>query len=203
MSGSFWGGLGRKVAKNWKVNLQTDASFNRNPFILNNIKEIQKNYSLSLEPEIEYYLENKFSFNFNIEVARNFNKIADNNWNAFWALDPSLTLKYAPIKKWKIKSDITYNYKQKSTPFNTDFKRVQWNAFTSFDLTKKRNLQATFTVKDILNQNNGYSRYFSGNIISESNNLAIRRYWLVGLIWKFNKSKIEKKDDSDDDDEFF
>jgi hypothetical protein len=201
-SGSCWGGIGRKISKRWKATLQTDLSMNRNPFVLNDITKIQKSYSISLNPEIEYYLEDKFSFNFDMDVGNNLNKLDDNQWNTFWTLDPSVTLKYVPIKRLKLKTDITYSYQEKTPPFNTAFNRITWNAFTSYDINKKRTIQATLTVNDILNQNNGYSRYFSGNILTESNNLTIRRYWLVGLVWKFNKSKIQKKDD-DDDDEFF
>lgn len=201
-SGSFWGGIGRKISKRWKANLETDLSFNQNPFVLNAVSQLQKSYSVSINPELEYYMEDKFSFSLDFEVGNNLNKLGKNEWNSFWTLDPGVTLKYMPVKRWKIRTDFTYSYKQKTPPFNTSFNRITWNAFTSYDVNKKRTIQATFRVQDILNQNNGYSRYFSGNILTESNNLTIRRYWLVGLVWKFNKSKIQKKDD-DEDDEFF
>lgn len=200
-NGSFWGGLGRKLNTFWKTSLNADLSLNRNPFIVNAIQQIQKGFIFSIDPSIEYYIEDKFSFEFEIEIGNNLNKMGDKAWVSFWSLEPSFTLKYMPIKRWRIRTDISHTYQQKTPPYNTDFNRTIWNAFMSFECNKSRTLSTTFTVRDILNQNNGYNRYSSGNILNESNNLTIRRYWLVGLIWKFNKSKVKKNED--DDDEFF
>ena len=202
VNASFWGGIGRKVSKNWKLSVNSDVSLSRNPFVLNNLEQIQKGATFSITPSLEYYLEDKFSFDFDVEVNNNLNKMGANSWNSFWSLEPSITLKYMPIKRWKIRTDISHEYQQKTPPFNTAFNLTMWNAYTSYDLNKRRTLIATFTLRDILNQNNGYTRYFSGNMLTESTNLTIRRYWLLGLVWKFNKSKV-KKNDEDDDDEFF
>ena len=45
-----------------------------------------------------------------------------------------------------------------------------------------------FSVNDILNDNNGYTRYLNGSNVYESNRLVIKRYWLLTLTWNFTKS---------------
>lgn len=199
-NGSFWSGVRRRLNRKLSGGLDFDFSISRNPYLQQSIKLFQQSNQFSFNPNCSYYIENRFSASIDLNVGRAYNKVGDGSWNAYWKADPTLELKYSPFKKWRIQTDLNLDYQQKAPPFNADFKRLYWNASTAYDLNKRRTWSATFSIKDILNQNNGYNRSFYGNTISEVNNLTIRRNWLAGFVWKFNKSKIEKKEE---DDEFF
>jgi len=45
---------------------------------------------------------------------------------------------------------------------------------------------------DMLNQNIGYSRYISRNIIQETNYQSIAGYFLLSFAWKFSKNNTGK-----------
>eukprot|EP01030_Chromulinospumella_sphaerica_P023789 gene23789-23839_t len=67
-----------------------------------------------------------------------------------------------------------------------DFKILQsrflwanWNAYVEKKFLKKSQLAARFSVFDILNQNLGFSRNASGNIITQNSYSTIRRYAML------------------------
>jgi hypothetical protein len=201
-SGSVWSGLRRRINSKFSGGVNLDYTMRRSPYMQNAGKFFQQSQSFSCSPNISFYIEKKLSVSLNADFGRAYNKVGKSGWNAFWKADPTVEIKYSPVKRWRLQTELNLDFQQKAPPFSSDFKRLYWDAFTAFDLNKKRTLSATFTIKDILNQNNGYDRNFDGNTISEDNNLTIRRNWLAGITWKFNKSKIVKKNE-DDDDEFF
>lgn len=196
--GTMWAGVRRKLNTVWSGGIDFDMNMGRTPYMQEAQKLFQNNYGLSFRPNIRYYLENKFSVSLDMAVGRQYNKVGSNNWTAYWTSQPELELKFSPLKRMRFSTEISLDYRQKTPPFRTDFKRLYWHANAEADLNKKRNLIWTFTVRNILNQHYGYSRNFYGNTIAEVDNLTLRRYWLTGITWKFNKSKIKKEAEDDD-----
>ncbi|HUN03688.1 MAG TPA: hypothetical protein PLS00_12590, partial [Niabella sp.] len=52
---------------------------------------------------------------------------------------------------------------------------------------KKNTYVVKLTVNDILNQRNGYNRNFGSSSFTETYNSVLRRHFLLGFIWNFNK----------------
>jgi predicted adenine nucleotide alpha hydrolase (AANH) superfamily ATPase len=55
-------------------------------------------------------------------------------------------------------------------------------------ISKNDQWETKLYVNDILNQNLGISRNVNSNFISETTNQTIQRYFLLSLIWNFNKN---------------
>ena len=48
-------------------------------------------------------------------------------------------------------------------------------------------LKATVSGNDLLNQNTGYNRTGSANVLTQERYTTIRRYFMFSLTWDFNK----------------
>ncbi|MGY3211524.1 outer membrane beta-barrel family protein [Mucilaginibacter sp. HD30] len=103
----------------------------------------------------------------------------------------SLSL-YLPAKL-QLATDITYTFVGKSRSFDENFKRTLWNATVSKSFLKENNLKLSLSAYDLLNQNNGFSRSASGNIITQSNFTTIRRYLMFSISWDFNQVNSKKQ----------
>jgi hypothetical protein len=62
-----------------------------------------------------------------------------------------------------------------------------WNATISKKFTKTDAFKMSFSGRDLLNQNIGFSRSANGNMIMQNNYTTIRRYFLFSLTYDFNK----------------
>jgi hypothetical protein len=93
---------------------------------------------------------------------------------------------YLPAK-FEISSDARYQYRAKTQSFNTNFSRVIVNAAINRKFLKSESLKLAVSVNDLLNQNKGFERSASGNMIIENRYTTIKRYFMASLIWDFNK----------------
>jgi hypothetical protein len=93
---------------------------------------------------------------------------------------------YLPAK-FEISSDARYQYRAKTQSFNTNFSRVIVNAGINRKFLKSESLKLALSVNDLLNQNKGFERSASGNMIIENRYTTIKRYFMASLIWDFNK----------------
>ncbi|MCX2477592.1 TonB-dependent receptor [Pedobacter sp. MC2016-15] len=89
--------------------------------------------------------------------------------------------------KFEINTTGEYEYRAKTQSFNTDFHRFIWNASFSKKFLKSDGLKLSLSVNDLLNQNVGFSRTASGNMITQSNYTTIKRYFMGSIAWDFNK----------------
>lgn len=93
---------------------------------------------------------------------------------------------YFPLKM-ELASDANYEYRAKTQSFNSDFKRLLWNVRLSKSFLKSDNLKLILSVNDLLNQNKGFDRSASGNMITQNSYTTIRRYYMASLVWDFSK----------------
>ena len=93
---------------------------------------------------------------------------------------------YLPLK-FQIASDGNYEWRGKTETFNSDFHRTLINASVAKTFLKGDNLKLSLAVNDLLNQNAGFERTVSGNFITQNTYTTIRRYFMVSVVWDFNK----------------
>jgi len=55
---------------------------------------------------------------------------------------------------------------------------------------KDENLKISVSGNDLFNQNVGFSRNANGNTITQDSYTTIKRYFMVSVIWDFNKFGI-------------
>ena len=88
--------------------------------------------------------------------------------------------------KTQITSDANYLYQQKTQSFAEDFNRLIWNTTLTKNFLKAESLKLSLTGNDLFNQNIGFSRRATSNMISQNSYTTIKRYFLVSLSYDIN-----------------
>lgn len=89
--------------------------------------------------------------------------------------------------KFEVESDADYTYRAPTQNFNTSFSKLIWNSYIAKTFLKSDNLKVMVTGNDLLNQNQGFNRYVYGNTIAQNTNTTIKRYFMLSVVWDFNK----------------
>jgi hypothetical protein len=89
---------------------------------------------------------------------------------------------------WKMifDTDCTFSFRQRTSVFDKNNNVVLWNAALEKNLFNNV-FSLRMSVHDILDQNKGFSRMVSGNLIIENNQSILRQYWLLSLTWNLGK----------------
>ena len=88
--------------------------------------------------------------------------------------------------KIQISSDGQYQYTAATQSFNNDFKQTIINASLTKSFLKSEALKIVLRGNDLLNQNSGFTRSASSNLITEERYTTIRRYYMLSVVWDFN-----------------
>lgn len=89
--------------------------------------------------------------------------------------------------KFQISSDADYQFSSKTQTFDQDYSKLLWNAYFVKTFTKAENFKITLMCNDILNQNSGFNRNISGNMITQDYSTTIKRFFMLTLVWDFSK----------------
>jgi hypothetical protein len=89
--------------------------------------------------------------------------------------------------KLELSTDGQYQYNAATESFDDEFKRFIWNAALTKKFLKTENLRLSLSGRDLLNQNKGFNRFAYENRFTETNNTTIKRYFMLSLVWDFNK----------------
>ncbi|QEM12307.1 outer membrane beta-barrel family protein [Mucilaginibacter rubeus] len=154
----------------------------------NDVLNETKSYSYSGSVRLSKYKEKKYdawvsagpTYTIN---SSSLNTVLNNNGRGFNA-NGGFNI-YLP-GKFQIGSDGNYTYNAPTKSFPQDFKRFLWNANISRTFFKDA-LKASVTGNDLLNQNTGYNRTGSANVLTQERYTTIRRYFMFSLTWDFNK----------------
>jgi len=98
---------------------------------------------------------------------------------------------YLP-RKFQLSANANYQYNSKTETFDQNFSRVIINASLSKLFLKEQALKLSLSGNDLLNQNTGFNRNISGNLITQSNYTTIKRYFMISLSYDFNKVGVNK-----------
>lgn len=93
---------------------------------------------------------------------------------------------YLPFKLM-ITGNGNYQYIAKTQSFDRDFSKLLINTTLAKAFFTNESLKITLTGNDLLNQNIGFTRYVSGNMITQSSYTTIKRYIMLSVVWDFNK----------------
>ncbi|MEP6627329.1 MAG: outer membrane beta-barrel family protein [Ginsengibacter sp.] len=193
ISMNLYGGFGVKLKKlDLRLNVSPSLSYNKYADIINNKKSFSETFapggsiglSKSKEKKYDVYLQNYFTYNSNTT--------SQNNTKIHYISNTLSVNATIYVKKvWSLINEYEFNSRQKT--FRTDNNLNTHILNARLQKTFKNNeFTAYFTVRDILNQNIGISRNFSGNTYTEVRNDRLKRYFMVGFTWDF-KNKGSKK----------
>jgi hypothetical protein len=188
---SVYTGYMMKLKKaNMYVGVRGVATTGRFKNRLNNLDNINNNKSYSLSFYLDKRENEKYSFSLGPEVAYTISKSS---------LRPDIQTKFlsgifnfdAWIKlpqKFEFNTNANVNLRQKTDVFDRNNNYTKWDASLVKKLLKNNNLQLKITVSDILNQNIGFDRTATTNIVAENRFLTLKRYWLVGVQYNISKN---------------
>lgn len=192
LSVNFWSGIGFKIKKiNTRFNINPNISYLKFADVINGKTSYAKtlNTGLSLyaqkskDKKYDFSLGNNFSYNMNVNNQKNSKTHYSTNTVS---LDATVYIK----KVWSISSDYQFYSRQKTPEFDNNLNTELWNGKLQRTFNKNE-FTAYILVRDILNQNIGIERRFSGNTLTEERNDRLKRYWMLGFTWDF-KNKAAK-----------
>ncbi|HNB82184.1 MAG TPA: TonB-dependent receptor, partial [Chitinophagaceae bacterium] len=193
---SVWGGISTKLFKSpleGKLNL--NGSLTRNPNIINSVEGFTHTQSITLTPGLAYNAEDKFyaSIDLGTIYTNSTSQLQSSRNIRFFSFAPSASfIAYLP-KNFELGTDADYQYNPPVGPYPNSFSRLIWNAHLDFKMLSNKNLEWSFRVNDMLNQNRGYERTTSNNYNTERYFQTLGRYWMVGMLYNFNTGPMAKQ----------
>jgi len=182
--------LDRKLGKTdinvgLNIGLNGNSSYNYS----NNDLDYIKSDTYSLKFQTSKYKEKKYdlylNFGPNYTISGSSLQPAINNNGRGFNAAAGFTF-YLP-GKFQVASDGDYQNRGKTETFNTDYNRTLINASIAKTFLKDDNLKLSVSGNDLLNQNSGFDRTSSGNLITQNTYTTIKRYFMVSIVWDFNK----------------
>ena len=181
-------GYGFKLKKS-DFNIQFNANFSgsQHNSIINNLTIRNKSGDYQLGVSGNYNKDKKVEFRLGIDGGYNTSKsntINNNYWST--SINGDITV-FLPWKT-QIRTNADLKIRQKTPLFTQNRNVYLWNASFSKKIFKGETGLLTFEMKDMLNQNLGFSRDISEGFIQERTYETIRRFWLISFTWNFSKN---------------
>lgn len=179
----------------WRLGVGPVLNYNRNVDYIQNLKtlNIEKNVtkttSYGARISVSQYVENKYNFHFGPSLTMNHSKASVNeNANAdYWQLQGWANVEITFLKTFEFRTDAEIQFRQKDPRLSQNNNFTRWNGHLVKRMFKNE-FEVTFSVYDILNQNQGYQRNFSSSSFTESFYNTLQRFWQLRLTWNFSKN---------------
>jgi hypothetical protein len=183
--------MGFKLKKSdFNINFYANISgSNNNSYItdFNGRRKIQNRANQSeLGVGVNYHKDKKLDFNLSTDVGYNVSKSSQviNYWSNTIRGSGTLHLPW----KTQISTDINFNIRQKTEAFPDNRNVFLWNATLSKKLFKDETGLLSIEMRDVLNQNLGFSRDINESYIQQRTYETIRRFWMLSFTWNFSKN---------------
>jgi hypothetical protein len=166
------------------------GNITRNFNFIDNLKNENRNYSYTVGPTIGYDKEKKWSFRIETRFTRNISKssLRPELVTKYWMQEHYADLNVYLPWKLEIHTDAGFNFREKTSAFDKSTNNIRWNARIDRKILKKDVARIRFSAFDILDQNIDFNRSTNNNFYSERNYDTMRRYFMLSLIWNFNKN---------------
>jgi hypothetical protein len=186
---SLYGDYGQKIPGT-ELRIGLNLSTNANTYfnMINSVLNETRSNSYSTRISVSRYKQKKIELYWSLgpEYITNESslqkQINNNGWGANSWFELSL---YLP-NKVKIQSSANYKYQEKTQAFAEDFNRLIWNTTLTKSFMKEESLKLSLTGNDLLNQNTGFNRMATSNMISQNSFTAIKRYFMLSLSYDLN-----------------
>lgn len=161
--------------------------------IVNNVLNVTKNRSYTMGLNLNKSKEKKYDIGVwsNATYTTSTSSVQEDVKTNYWTFEVNPNIDVFLPKKFQIHTDGNFNFRQKTTVFIGNNNVVLWNAWIGKKFLKGDALLIKASVNDILNQNIGFSRTVNSNYISQNTYSTIRRYFLLSVVWNFNKAGIK------------
>jgi hypothetical protein len=173
------------------LNINTGLNFYKSYYsnVINNKKNVTNNTSIAINLGINKDKEKRYNFYYDGTIRYNIStsSVRKDIQTKYWTLDHSVGLTLMLPWKFELNNELQGSLQQKTVLFDGNNNMLLWNAYFGKKILKNDKAIIKIIAHDILNQNIGYSRYISGNVIQETNYQSIARYFLLSFVWNFSK----------------
>jgi hypothetical protein len=180
--------------KKQKMRLSFGGNMNYSKYTsyVNREKNTTQSYSPNISMSITKYKDDKWSISYDPSVTFNGSHSTINTGvkNNYWSSSQNISAVVYLKKKLEIGTDVTGQFRQKTSTFDQNNNVILWNGYMGYKLLKDDKAMIKFSAHDLLNQNKGYYRYISNTNIMERNYQTINRYFLLSFVWNFSKSAM-------------
>ncbi|SKB81366.1 outer membrane beta-barrel family protein [Daejeonella lutea] len=186
----FYGSYGLKIpTTEYRISLGTDLNSSTYYNMINNElnKTASNNYGVSIN--FSKYVVKKHSFNLTFNPAYNTNQASlqkqmnNNGWIYNVRFNANVTLPHKIV----IGVNGTYLYQQKTQSFAEDFDRLLVSTTLTKSFFKAENLKFQLSGNDLFNQNVGFTRRATNNMIVQNSYTTIKRYGMFSVIYDLSK----------------
>jgi len=168
--------------------------------VVNGEKNTSVNNSYTIGPGIGMWKEDKYDISLTPGVTYTDNRATVSAAPVnYWSMNNEFSAEVELPGKVEIATSVTHMLRQKTIVFTDNNSNVRWNAHISKRFLKKKELMVKLSVFDILNQNLGYTRSASGNVVTQNSYNTIKRYGLLTIVWNFTHSPMGGAPTDNDD----
>ena len=193
-NGNYYFGLYSDYNFKWKkpnirFSFGPNANVSRRVSFLNGQEAVNTNSTYGLRFGIRKEKENKYEISVNPEISRvnSKNSINSNASADYWQGSVDANVDVTLPLKFRIATNVNFSAKEVDPRFPAKNKFTIWNASLRRFIFKEK-LEASVSVKDILNDRRGYERSFTDYRYSETYYNTLKRYWMVTLTWNFSNN---------------
>ena len=186
----FGANFSKKIEKlDFNTGIGLNANGNTYYNLVNGELNLTKSYTYNPTLNINKYKEKKYDFYLSAGPTFNISKsslqpLINNNGTGFKG-DGQFSV-YLP-GKFQIGMYNTYEYTAKTESFPTDFSKLLLNAFIIKSFLKTDNLKLELWGNDLLNQNVGFTRTATSNLITQNSYTTIKTYFMLTVTYDFTK----------------
>jgi hypothetical protein len=190
----MYSGVGFKLKKfNTRVNFNPNVSYNKYAEVINSKESFTRTVNAGLSLGLYKSKEKKYDVSIYNNYLYNSSTTSQNNNKLNYyinTLNVNTTVYFDSV--WSISSDYQYFARQKTVQASSGLNSHIWNARIQRTF-KKDEFTAYILVRDILNQNIGIDRNFSGTTYRETINDRLQRYFMIGFTWNFKNKAAGTK----------
>lgn len=185
------GGYSLKLKKlDMNVNFGMNFNLNHTKTIVNNRNNESDNNNYGFNLSLYKYKEKKYNFNYysNINFNNSVSSVRPDIKTSYMQQSHNLTGNVTFLKKFEINSSVQANFREKLTAADVNNNAILWNGYIGRKILKNDKAMLRLEAFDILDQNKGFSRYASSNIIRENTYETLNRYFLLSFVWNFSST---------------
>ncbi len=186
----FYAYVSQKIP-NTDFRLGLNANMNQNTYYNLINSALNKTLSSTYSGQLNFskYKLKKYDFYISIGPAYNtsqssLQKQINNNG---WVVNSNFGTNWHLPGKIQIGANGSYLYQQKTQSFGQDFDRLLISTTLTKSFLKGENLKMVLSGNDLLNQNTGFSRRATSNMITQNSYTTIKRYAMFSVIYDLSQ----------------
>jgi hypothetical protein len=190
---TFYGGMnfGRKIQSLDGINAGIGFNFNGNTSYNSVNDSLNKSKNIVLNPAINLGMFKMKKIELGLQAGPTYTfsesslqpNVNNNGWGAQANMNGTI---YLPAK-FQVGTYSTYQYTAATASFHNSFSQPIINLFIIKTFLKNDNLSVEAWENDVFNQNSGFQRVAQANLITQTVNNTLKRYFMLTINYDFTK----------------